>query len=79
MPLAQPRARMTPPGSPNPANDEGLPEDAGEAKALFLAAIEQIVAGGGAVLTLSGASASQLRLASGEVFLLGQETLTRIA
>ena len=70
---------MTPPGCPNPANDEGLPEDAGEAKALFLAAIAQIVQDGGAVLTPSGPSASELRLASGEVFLLGRETLTRIA
>ena len=70
---------MTPPGSPNPANGEGLPDDAGEAKALFLAAIEQIVAGGGAVLTRSTTSVSQLRLASGEVFLLGREALTRIA
>jgi hypothetical protein len=70
---------MTPPGSPNPANDEGLPDDAREAKALFLAAIEQIVAGGDAVLTLSGTSTGELRLASGEIFLLGRETLTRIA
>jgi hypothetical protein len=70
---------MTPLGSPNPAHDETLPDDAGRAKALFLAAIARIVQDGGAVLASSGASASQLRLASGEVFLLGQETLTRIA
>jgi hypothetical protein len=70
---------MTSLGSPNPAHDEGLPDDAGRAKALFLAVVAQIVQDGGAVLTSSGASASQLRLASGEVFLLGQVTLTRIA
>ncbi len=70
---------MTPPGFPNPANVDGLPDDAGEAKALFLAAIEQIVAGGDAVLTLADTSTGELRLASGEIFLLGGKTLTRIA
>lgn len=70
---------MNPPSAPIPANEEGLPDDDGEAKALFLAAIAQIVEDGAAVLTLSGASAGELRLASGEVFLLERETLTRIA
>lgn len=70
---------MTPPSAPIAANKEGLPDDSGGAKALFLAAIAQIVEDGGAVLTLSEATEGELRLTSGEVFLLGGETLTRIA
>ena len=70
---------MIPPSAPIPANEEGLREDSGGAKALFLSAIAQIVESGGAVLTLSDTSAGELRLASGEVFLLGGESLTRIA
>ena len=70
---------MTPRSAHNPADGEVLPDDGGEAKTVFLATIAQIVEDGGAVLTLSGAGASELRLASGEVFQLGEESLTRIA
>ena len=70
---------MTPRSAQNPANGENLPDDSGVARALFLAAIARIVEDGGAVLTSSVAGVSELRFFSGEVFQLGEETLTRIA
>ena len=70
---------MTRRSAQNPADGEDPLDDSGAAKTVFLAVIAQIIEGGGAMLTLSGAGTSELRLASGEVFQLGNETLTRVA
>jgi hypothetical protein len=61
------------------AEDGDAPEDSGVAKESVLAELAQIVSEGGARLATLESGALELRLATGEVFHLGEETVTRIA
>ena len=49
------------------------------AKALVMAEVARIVAEGGATIGTLGSGEVELHLATGEVFHLGEETVTRIA
>jgi len=60
------------------AEDGDAPEDSGVAKASLLAVLALIVGEGGARLATLESGALELRLATGEVFRLGEETVTRI-
>jgi hypothetical protein len=70
---------MKPIPVPSLAEDKRRPEDPGEAKVLVLVALAHIVEGGGAVVTIPGASTRELRFVTGEIFQLGEETITRVA
>ena len=59
--------------------DGGRPEDPNVAKALVMAELAGIVAEGGAVIVSLESGTLELRLATGEIFHLGEETVTRIA
>ena len=57
--------------------DEPVTPDA--AKALVMAEIDRLVVSGLAAIVILEAGTLELRLATGEVFHLGEETITRIA
>jgi hypothetical protein len=59
--------------------DGNRPKDPTVAKALVLAELARIVEEDGAVLTTLESGTRELRLATGEVFHLGEKTVTRIA
>lgn len=61
------------------AEDGAAPEDSDAAKASVLAEFAQIVGEGGARLAQLESGTLELRLATGEVFHLGEEKITRIA
>jgi hypothetical protein len=61
------------------AADGGRPEDSNAAKALVMAELARIVEEGGAVTATLESGALELRLATGEIYHLGEETVTRIA
>jgi hypothetical protein len=63
----------------NPAEDGSRPEDQDVAKALVMAGVGRIVEDGGAVLITLQSGVLELRLLSGEIFHLGETTVTRIA
>ena len=63
----------------NPAEDGSRPEDQDVAKALVMAGVGRIVEDGGAVLIPLQSGVLELRLLSGEIFHLGETTVTRIA
>lgn len=65
--------------APGRAADGGQPEDLNAAKALVMAELARIVEEGGAVTARLESGALELRLATGEIFHLGEETVTRIA
>lgn len=61
------------------AKDGNRPEHPDLAKAVVMAAVARIVAEGGATVVTVDSGELELRLATGEIFLLGEETVTRIA
>ena len=63
----------------NPPADGRRPEQPDVAKALVMAEIAGIVVEGGAIITTLGSGTLELRLATGEIFHLGEGTVTRIA
>jgi hypothetical protein len=63
----------------NVADEESALENADVAKALVLAELARIVEEGAAVIATLESGTIQLRLATGEVFRLGETAVTRIA
>jgi hypothetical protein len=63
----------------NLADERGALEDPDVAKALVMAELARIVAEGGAVIATLESGTIELRLATGEVFHLGDKVVTRIA
>jgi hypothetical protein len=63
----------------NLPEDGGRPKDSDAAKALVMAELARIVEAGGAVMATLESGTLELRLATGEIFHLGEETVTRIA
>jgi hypothetical protein len=63
----------------DPAADGGRREDSNVAKALVMAEIARIVEGGHALLGMLESGTLELRLATGEIFHLGEDAVTRIA
>jgi hypothetical protein len=61
------------------ADEGGALEDPDVAKALVMAELERIVEEGAAVIATLGSGTIELRLATGEVFRLGETVVTRIA
>ena len=59
--------------------DRGRSEGPNLAKALVMAELTRIVAQGDAVTAMLESGALELRLATGEIYHLGEETVTRIA
>ncbi len=55
------------------------PEDLDAAKALIVAELARTAERGGAVIATFASGTLELRLATGEIFHLGQRTVTRIA
>jgi hypothetical protein len=63
----------------NLADEGGALEDPDVAKALVMAELARIVEEGGAVIATLESGTIELRLATGEVFRLDDEAVTRIA
>jgi hypothetical protein len=63
----------------NPANEGGWLEAHGVVKALVMAELARVVDQGGAAITALESGALELRLATGEIFHLGESTVTRVA
>jgi hypothetical protein len=63
----------------DPAADTGPPDDPEEAKALVMAEFARIAGEGRAVLVTLESGTVELSLATGEIFHLGEEAITRIA
>jgi hypothetical protein len=59
--------------------DRGRSEGPNLAKALVMAELTRIVAQGDAVTAMLESGALELRLATGEIYHLGEETVTRVA
>jgi hypothetical protein len=57
----------------------GRPEEPDVAKALVMAELARIVEEGGAIIATLESGTLELRLATGEIFHLGEGTVTRIA
>ena len=57
----------------------GRPEEPDVAKALVMAALARIVEEGGAAIATLESGTLELRLTTGEIFHLGEGTVTRIA
>jgi hypothetical protein len=65
--------------APNLAGDAGALEDPDVAKALVMAELARIVDEGGALIVTLESGMLELRLATGEIFHLGEEVVTRTA
>jgi alpha-D-ribose 1-methylphosphonate 5-triphosphate synthase subunit PhnG len=63
----------------NPAEDERRLDDPGTAKALVMAEFVRLIEEGRAAMLTLEAGTLEIRLATGEIFHLGEETVTRIA
>ena len=63
----------------NPSEDRGWPEDVDAAKALFMTEVARIVADGRGDITKLNSVTLELRLVTGEIFHLGEQSVTRIA
>jgi hypothetical protein len=63
----------------NPGEEGARPEDADVAKAIVMANVARIVEDGDAAITTLASGILELRFATGEIFHLGKETVTRIA
>ena len=63
----------------NPGEDGARPGDAEGAKSIVIAGVARIVEDGHAVIATLESGALELRFATGEIFRLDQETVTRIA
>ena len=64
---------------PNLVDERGAPENPDVAKALVMAELVRIVEEGAAVIATLESGTIELRLATGEVFHLGDKVVTRIA
>jgi hypothetical protein len=63
----------------NLVDEGGAPENPDAAKALVMAELVRIVEEGAAVIATLASGTIELRLATGEVFHLGDKVVTRIA
>ena len=62
----------------NPPEDRGWPEDVDAAKALFMTEVARIVEEGRGELTRLESGMLELRLATGQTYQLGDQSITRI-
>ena len=62
-----------------PLEDRSWPEDVDPAKAMFMAEVARIVADGRGDITKLNSVTLELRLVTGEIFHLGEQSVTRIA
>jgi hypothetical protein len=62
-----------------PLEDRSWPENVDAAKAMFMTEVARIVADGRGDITKLNSVTLELRLATGEIFHLGEQTVTRIA
>jgi hypothetical protein len=62
-----------------PLEDRSWPEDVDAAKAMFMTEVARIVADGRGDITKLNSVTLELRLATGEIFHLGEQSVTRIA
>jgi hypothetical protein len=62
-----------------PTAEGGRPEEPDMAKVWVMAELASIVEQGGAVIATLESGTLELRLATGEIFHLGKETVTRVA
>ena len=62
----------------NPSEDRGWPEDGDAAKAMFMTEVARIVEEGRGELASLESGTLELRLATGEIFQLGEQSITRI-
>ena len=62
-----------------PLEDRSWAEDVDAAKAMFMTEVARIVAGGRGEITTLNSESLELRLATGEIFHLGEQSVTRIA
>jgi hypothetical protein len=62
-----------------PLEDRSWPEDVDAAKAMFMTEVARIVADGPGDITKLNSVTLELRLATGEIFHLGEQSVTRIA
>jgi hypothetical protein len=65
--------------APKLAEDGGAPEDPDVAKTLVMAELARVVEEGAGVMVALESATLELRLATGEVFHLGERAITRIA
>ncbi len=62
----------------NPSEDRNWPEDVDAAKALFMTQVARIVEEGRGELARLESGTLELRLATGEIYQLGKQSITRI-
>lgn len=62
-----------------PLEDRSWPEDVDAAKALFMAKVARIVEDGRGEIARLDSGTLELRLVTGEIFHLGEQSVTRIA
>ncbi len=62
----------------NPSEDRGWPEDMDAAKALFMTEVARIVEEGRGELERLESGTLELRLTTGEIYQLGEQSITRI-
>jgi hypothetical protein len=60
------------------SEDRSWPEDLNAAKTLFMTEVAHIVEDGRGELAMLGSGVIELRLAAGEIFHLGEHSVTRI-
>jgi hypothetical protein len=65
--------------APCPLEDRRWPRDVDAAKAMFMTEVARIVADGRGDITKRNSVTIELRLATGEIFHLGEQSVTRIA
>jgi hypothetical protein len=65
--------------TPKLSEGGGRPEEPDAAKALVMAELAPMIEASGAAITTLEAGTLELRLATGEIFHLGEEAITRIA
>lgn len=66
-------------GASDPEEEGARPGDADVAKAIVMAEVVRIVAEGNAAITTLESGILELRFGTGEVFLLGEQAITRVA
>ena len=59
--------------------DRSRPEDVAAAKAMFMTEVARIVADGRGEITKINSKTLELRLVTGQIFHLGEQSVTRIA
>jgi hypothetical protein len=62
----------------NPSEDRGWPQDVDAAKARFMTGVARIVEEGRGELVRLESGTLELRLATGEIYQLGEQSITRI-